>query len=95
MEKLNLDSDSPPKAEIRRDVVDAPAPLVSEQERELQRRGSREGEMGIFTLSCYCFVTSYLQPLAWEQRSSYRPLHCVLKSKTEQSRGLAEKGEGE
>nr|XP_020478801.1 serine/threonine-protein kinase N1-like isoform X2 [Monopterus albus] len=27
VEKLNLDSDSPPKAEIRRDVVDSPAPL--------------------------------------------------------------------
>uniref|UniRef100_A0A087XY31 protein kinase C n=1 Tax=Poecilia formosa TaxID=48698 RepID=A0A087XY31_POEFO len=28
VEKLNLDSDSPPKAETRKDVVDAPAPLV-------------------------------------------------------------------
>uniref|UniRef100_A0A096LXI9 protein kinase C n=1 Tax=Poecilia formosa TaxID=48698 RepID=A0A096LXI9_POEFO len=27
VEKLNLDSDSPPKAETRKDVVDAPAPL--------------------------------------------------------------------
>lgn len=30
MEKLNLDSESPAKVEIRRDVVDAPVPLVSE-----------------------------------------------------------------
>uniref|UniRef100_A0A8D0A6X1 protein kinase C n=1 Tax=Sander lucioperca TaxID=283035 RepID=A0A8D0A6X1_SANLU len=34
VEKLNLGSDSPPKADIRRDVVDAAASLVSERERE-------------------------------------------------------------
>lgn len=46
VEKLNLEGTSPPKAEIRRDVVDAPAPLVSEWERERdgwmpKKRGSR------------------------------------------------------
>lgn len=55
VEKLNLGSDSPPKAEIRRDVVDAAAPLVS------QRNGGQRGreadermeKMGSLTLSCY------------------------------------------
>lgn len=31
VEKLNLDTDSPPKAETRRDVVDAPTASVSER----------------------------------------------------------------
>lgn len=63
MEKLSLGSDSPPKAEIRRDVVDAPAPLVSERERgtEAKEEGKQTGfsdgaKMGIFTLSCYYFA---------------------------------------
>lgn len=34
MAKLNLDSDSPPKAETRKDVVDAPAALVSYRQME-------------------------------------------------------------
>lgn len=41
-----MDSDSPPKPEIRRDVVDSPAPLVSEtgkEERRPKRKGSRQG----------------------------------------------------
>uniref|UniRef100_A0A665WLB8 protein kinase C n=1 Tax=Echeneis naucrates TaxID=173247 RepID=A0A665WLB8_ECHNA len=36
VEKLNLDSYPPPKAETRRDVVDAPAPLVSEGKRGMK-----------------------------------------------------------
>ncbi len=43
MEKLNLDSDLPPKGEIRRDVTDAPTPLVSE--RNGGQRG-READTG-------------------------------------------------
>uniref|UniRef100_A0A3B4U1G9 protein kinase C n=1 Tax=Seriola dumerili TaxID=41447 RepID=A0A3B4U1G9_SERDU len=42
VEKLNLGSDSPPKPEIRRDVVDAPALSVSETGRE-GRRPKRKG----------------------------------------------------
>lgn len=45
MEKLSLESGSPPKPEIRRDVVDSPAPLVSETGREgpgPKRKGSRQ-----------------------------------------------------
>ncbi|XP_042371338.1 serine/threonine-protein kinase N1-like, partial [Plectropomus leopardus] len=64
VEKLNLGSDSPPKAEIRRDVVDSPAPLVSERERgmEAKEEGKQTEDfqtgkkMGIFTLSCYYFA---------------------------------------
>uniref|UniRef100_A0A8C4I4R9 protein kinase C n=1 Tax=Dicentrarchus labrax TaxID=13489 RepID=A0A8C4I4R9_DICLA len=43
VEKLNLEGDSPPKAEIRRDVVDAPAPLVSEKDGGQRGRESDRG----------------------------------------------------
>lgn len=61
VEKLNLEGTSPPKAEIRRDVVDAPAPLVSEWGRErgmdgCQRGGEAESKMDILKLSCYYFA---------------------------------------
>lgn len=58
MEKLNLDSDSPPKAEIRKDVVDAPAPLVSDGEEEVNQTEDFQsgGKMGTFKLSCYYFA---------------------------------------
>uniref|UniRef100_A0A3Q1IC11 protein kinase C n=1 Tax=Anabas testudineus TaxID=64144 RepID=A0A3Q1IC11_ANATE len=52
VEKLNLDSDSPPKAEIRRDVVDAPTPSVSDR---VGRKGTRKGTVHLHTimlLSC-------------------------------------------
>ena len=32
MEKLNLDGDSTPKTEVRRDVVESPASLVSKMD---------------------------------------------------------------
>uniref|UniRef100_A0A8D2ZLT3 protein kinase C n=1 Tax=Scophthalmus maximus TaxID=52904 RepID=A0A8D2ZLT3_SCOMX len=57
VEKLNLCSDSPPKPEIRRDSVDAPAAPVSVAGTEggglSRQRVFRRGEMGIMTLSCY------------------------------------------
>uniref|UniRef100_A0A673CXA9 protein kinase C n=1 Tax=Sphaeramia orbicularis TaxID=375764 RepID=A0A673CXA9_9TELE len=47
VEKLNLnDSDSPPKAEIRRDVVDAPA-LVRETEDRRQTEGPSRGPLSL------------------------------------------------
>lgn len=44
-----------------------------------------EGTIDVSSISCYCFLTSYSELLAWEQHSHHR----LLKSKTEQSRALA------
>uniref|UniRef100_A0A3Q4ATY8 protein kinase C n=1 Tax=Mola mola TaxID=94237 RepID=A0A3Q4ATY8_MOLML len=40
VEKLNLDNDSTPKAEIRREVVDSPASPMSKQVRQFERCGA-------------------------------------------------------
>lgn len=84
MEKLSLGSDSPPKAEIRRDVVDAPAPLVSERERGMEAKGEGKQTDGggerwaSLHYHVTILLTSYLQLLAWKQSSSHRLLLCVL-----------------
>lgn len=60
MDKLNLETDTSMKTEVRRDVVDAPVSVVSERQRwaaaKERRRIFRWGKMGVFTLSCYCFA---------------------------------------
>lgn len=86
VEKLNLDSDSSPKAEIGGDVVDVPAPLVSERVREMEAKEegkqTEDFQTGERWASLHYHVTilltSYLKPLAWKQCSSHRSLHCVL-----------------
>uniref|UniRef100_A0A8C4NVI8 protein kinase C n=1 Tax=Dicentrarchus labrax TaxID=13489 RepID=A0A8C4NVI8_DICLA len=57
VEKLNLEGDSPPKAEIRRDVVDAPAPLVSEKDGGQRGRESDRGHLYTIMLLFCSFPT--------------------------------------
>lgn len=63
VEKLNLVSDSPPKAEIRRDVVDALAPTVREQERKFHMRG-----ISICCIVCWNLRREQSRGLAGEER---------------------------